>query len=65
MESELSSLVRTELHDTISIIKEYSPTLVKVVEWSTMFLIGWLGLGYSMIVCLLLMYHSWSTSKTR
>ena len=55
--------VRTELHDTISIIKEYSPTLVKYVEWSFMFMIGYLGFSYAWIICLLLTYHTYIVSK--
>ena len=55
--------VRNELHDTISIIKEFFPTLTKFVEWSLMFLIGSLGWSYAWIICFLLTYHAYRVSK--
>ena len=55
--------VKTEITDTFSIIKEYNPTLVKSLEWTIFFLMGYLGLSYAWILVLILTYHTWIVSK--
>ena len=55
--------VKTEITDTFSIIKEYNPTMVKSLEWTIIFLMGYLGLSYAWILVLILTYHTWIVSK--
>ena len=55
--------VKTEITDTFSIFKEYNPTMVKSLEWTIIFLIGFLGLSYAWILVLILTYHTWIVSK--
>jgi len=55
--------VTTELTDPASVFKDYLPTVLKVVEWSIIFLLGYLGFSYAWIICLALAFHTYITTK--
>jgi len=55
--------VTTELTDPTSVLKDYLPTVLKVVEWSIIFFLGYLGFSYAWIICLALAFHTYITTK--
>eukprot|EP00092_Neocalanus_flemingeri_P079322 GFUD01098807.1.p1 GENE.GFUD01098807.1~~GFUD01098807.1.p1 ORF type:complete len:632 (+),score=144.85 GFUD01098807.1:357-2252(+) len=55
--------VITELSDPTSVVKDYIPTALKVLEWSLIFSLGYLGFSYAWIICLGLAFHTYITRK--
>jgi len=55
--------VTTELTGPASVLSHYVPTIVKVAEWTAIFLLGYLGCSYAWIICLALAFHTYATTK--
>jgi len=55
--------VTTELTDPASVFSHCIPTVIKVAEWTAIFLLGYLGFSYAWIICLALAFHTYITTK--
>jgi len=55
--------VTTELTGPVSVLSHSFPTLMKVAEWSSIFLLGYMGFSYAWIICLALAFHTYITTK--
>eukprot|EP00090_Calanus_glacialis_P001213 TRINITY_DN10844_c0_g1_i1.p1 TRINITY_DN10844_c0_g1~~TRINITY_DN10844_c0_g1_i1.p1 ORF type:complete len:634 (-),score=188.89 TRINITY_DN10844_c0_g1_i1:498-2399(-) len=55
--------VTTELTDPASVFSHCVPTVIKVAEWTAIFLLGYLGFSYAWIICFALAFHTYITTK--
>merc|ERR1719282_1371462 len=49
--------------DPLKIMTPYTPTLLKLLEWTILFLMGYIGLSFSWILCFTLAYHIYISNK--
>jgi len=49
--------------DPLTIISPYIPTLFKLLEWTVIFLMGFIGFSYAWILCFTLAYHGYVSNK--
>lgn len=55
--------VSTQLNDPLSVITQFIPTIIKVAEWTIIFLLGYFGFSYAWIICLSLAFHTYISTK--